>query len=168
MTATEETGRRVQQVLDRMAADGGDTAAAEELVRELMAFYGEGLARMVALLSAAGGTLPPALLDDDVVAGLLVLHDLHPESVERRITRALDGLPGRGAVLVAYRDGTATVRLEQSGGCGCGGTDPARAEIAAALACHAPEVAEVRIEEAAAAPVLLQIGRRPAVGAEVR
>jgi hypothetical protein len=169
MATADETGRRVQQALDRLAADGRDTEVAEGLVRELMAFYGEGLARMVTLLSGGTGALPPVLLADEVVAGLLVLHDLHPEDVERRILRALDGLPGRPAELVHYADGTATVRLEaSSGGCGCGGADAARDQVAAALACQAPEVTDVRVEQEAAAPVLLQIGRRPAVGAEAR
>ncbi|MER5603569.1 hypothetical protein ABT085_41950, partial [Streptomyces sp. NPDC002265] len=58
--SAEQAGRRVEEVLDRLAA-GGDRAAAEaaeELVRSLMDFYGSGLARIVRLLSAGGGRRP--------------------------------------------------------------------------------------------------------------
>ena len=43
-----QAGRRVEEVLDRLAATGDRAAcaAAEELVRVLMEFYGAGLARI--------------------------------------------------------------------------------------------------------------------------
>ncbi|MGW0582520.1 hypothetical protein ACWD25_42840, partial [Streptomyces sp. NPDC002920] len=59
----EQTGRRIEEVLDRMAASGDPAAAAaEELVRSLMDFYGAGLARALQVLSAAPGGVPGALL----------------------------------------------------------------------------------------------------------
>ncbi|MEV6207002.1 hypothetical protein [Kitasatospora sp. NPDC051914] len=168
MTA-ETAGRRVQEVLDRLAgeADEAAVAAAEDLVRELMAFYGEGLARLVALLTANGAAVPAALLDDQVVSGLLVLHELHPEGVQQRIRRALASLPGRPAELIGYASETGSVRLRTApGGCGCGGEESLRRDVAAALACFAPEVTDIRLEQAAPQPALLQIGRRPPVGAD--
>ncbi|MBW8818979.1 MAG: hypothetical protein JF598_12315, partial [Streptomyces sp.] len=83
VSSTEQTGRRVEEILDRLAESGDPaaTAAAEELVRSLMDFYGAGLARILHLLSGASGASGEAaarLLGDDLVASLLVLHDLHP------------------------------------------------------------------------------------------
>ncbi|MEV7782888.1 hypothetical protein [Kitasatospora sp. NPDC088351] len=163
MTA-EQTGQRVQEALDTLAGRG-EAAVAEDLVRELMAFYGEGLARIVALLPA--GALE-AVLDDPAAAGLLVLHDLHPESVEARIGRALASVPEHPVRLLGFEAGSGTLRLRRDGdgGCGCGGTEQAAREaIESALACHAPEVTAVELDRA---PKLLQIGGRPPVGAEAR
>ncbi len=173
--SAEQTGRRVEEVLDRLAATGDRAAcaAAEELVRALMDFYGAGLARATALLTDGHGAGPGSatlarLLDDELVAGLLVLHDLHPWDVGTRIGRALAAVPAHPAEVLAFDPATGTLRLRpaaQSGGCGCGGTAQGGQEaIEAALACFAPEVTVVELEAAAprvAEPVLLQIGSRP-------
>ncbi|SEG80474.1 hypothetical protein SAMN05216223_11237 [Actinacidiphila yanglinensis] len=165
----ERAGRRVEEVLDRLASSGDRAAcaAAEELVRVLMDFYGAGLARVVALL---GQTEPKALerlLRDEPVSAMLVLHDLHPEPLEQRIGRALAGLPGTPVELVALDQerGVLRVRAKAAGGCGCGGggaDDELRASVEDALACFATEVRAVELEPAGdAEPVLLQITRRP-------
>ncbi|KJK59362.1 hypothetical protein [Saccharothrix sp. ST-888] len=157
--SAEQTGLRVQETLDSLT-DAGQAEAGEALVRELMAFYDAGLARLVELLPP--GVLTP-LLDDQLVAGLLVLHELHPEDVTARIARALTDSP----VEVAGFDpaeGKLTLR-QVSTGCGCG-SGAGTASIESALACHAPEVTTVELERPA--PPLLQIGTRPAAVAEVR
>ncbi|MFF9479523.1 hypothetical protein [Streptomyces sp. NPDC014733] len=161
--SAEETARRVEEVLDRLAAhdDPEVPAAAEELVRDLMEFYGTGLTRLLTLVSTADGTPPPALLDDACVAGLLVLHGLHPEDAPARIARALRTAGAPDAVVEEFDEATGALRLSQEGG-GCGGTaDATHRRIEAALACHAPEVTGVDLHQAAAAPPLLQIGTRP-------
>ncbi|MFF1797061.1 thioredoxin [Kitasatospora sp. NPDC058263] len=155
MTA-EETGLRIQEALDQLAGGDGQ-GAGEQLVRELMAFYGDGLTRLVR-------ALPPQtlrqLLDDQAVAGLLVLHDLHPEDVTARIARALAALP-EPVELLGFDPATGTLRLRRTrSGCGCGEQD-----VEAVLACHAPEVTAVELERA---PQLLQIGTRPPASAEAR
>ncbi|MEV0535785.1 thioredoxin [Kitasatospora sp. NPDC050463] len=155
MTA-EETGLRIQEALDHLAGSA-EQGAGEQLVRELMAFYGDGLARLV-------GALPPQalgrLLDDPAVAGLLVLHDLHPEDVTTRIARALASLP-EPVEQLGFDPGTGGLRLRRTrSGCGCSEQD-----IEAALACHAPEVTAVELERA---PQLLQIGTRPPASAQAR
>jgi len=81
-TAAGETGEQTAARLDALLADVESLpdprpqALAHELVRTLMRFYGAGLGRIVA-------ALPPATLrrlaDDDLVGGLLALHDLHPD-----------------------------------------------------------------------------------------
>src|SRR6516164_2715805 len=57
------------------------------IVRGLMAFYGEGLARILAIIEQhddpeVSTDVLAALTDDDLVAHLLLLHDLHPIPVE--------------------------------------------------------------------------------------
>ncbi|MFJ4184021.1 thioredoxin [Kitasatospora sp. NPDC089509] len=155
MTA-EQTGLRIQQALDALAGSGAEQAG-EQLVRDLMEFYGEGLARLVPALP------PPALermLDDPAVAGLLLLHDLHPEDVTARIGRALADLPERIEVL-GFDPVTGALRLRRTAtGCGCG-----EQEVEAALARHVPEVTALELERA---PQLLQIGSRPPQPAEAR
>ncbi|MET8699625.1 thioredoxin [Kitasatospora sp. NPDC004723] len=152
MTA-EQTGQRVQEALDRLEGLDGDGAgrqAGEQLARDLMDFYHDGLARIVAALP---GPALAALLDDPAVAGLLVLHELHPEDTGARIARALAALP-EPVELVGFDPATGTVRLRRTrGGCGCSEED-----VEAVLACHAPEVTSTVFERA---PQLLQIGTRP-------
>ncbi|MGW6913914.1 hypothetical protein ACWGB8_08855 [Kitasatospora sp. NPDC054939] len=176
----EEAGRRVEQVLDRLAqsGDGAARAAAEDVVRVLMEFYGSGLARIVALLGGPGGgpggqggraPADPraALLGDALVASLLNLHSLHPEDVETRIGRALSTLPQ--PVENAGFDpagGVLRLRVAASSGCGCPSTlDGTRQAAVDALACFAPEVTGVELETAGREPALLQIGAGPPVGA---
>ncbi|MEV0416218.1 hypothetical protein AB0I68_37075 [Streptomyces sp. NPDC050448] len=161
-TDARDAGRRVDEVLDRLAATGDREAcaAAEELVRVLMDFYGAGLARIVERLGVErlGG-----LLDDELVASLLALHDLHPEDVRTRIARALDTV--RDPVeLAGFDEATGVLRLRSapSGGCGCGSAaDAVPQSVADALACFAPEVTAVELEPVEAPLPLLQIGTRP-------
>ncbi|MGW2822439.1 hypothetical protein ACWC24_15725 [Streptomyces sp. NPDC001443] len=170
--SAEQTGRRVEEVLDRLAATGDRAAAeaAEELVRSLMDFYGAGLARIVRLLSA-NGSRPPggeplaALLGDELVASLLVLHELHPEDRDTRIARALDSVREQALEVAGFDEATGTLELRSTAadsGCGCAsGGGSARQAVEDALACFAPEVRAVDIRTAPAGPPLLQIGKGP-------
>ncbi|MGR8012045.1 hypothetical protein [Streptomyces hypolithicus] len=169
----EQAGRRIEEVLDRLAATGDRDvcAAAEELVRVLMDFYGAALARIVEPLTAPAdrGAGPLAkLLDDQLVASLLVLHDLHPEDTGRRIERALATVREHPVELVGFDESTGTLRLRSSagGGCGCSSTaGSAQEAVESALACFAPEVTTVDLAPAAAAePALLQIRTGPPTG----
>ncbi|MGW7196655.1 hypothetical protein [Streptomyces chryseus] len=177
----EEAGRRVEEVIDRLAATGDGTAgaAAEELVRSLMDFYGAGLARILALLdgraarsaktSGSGDEALARLLGDELVAGLLVLHDLHPEDTPTRIARALATVPEHAVEVAGFDDATGALRLRSAGGSGCGCAATAGAAQQAvedALACFAPEVKAVEIQPPAdtSEPVLLQIGSAPVAG----
>ncbi|MGW4703508.1 hypothetical protein [Streptomyces sp. NPDC004285] len=177
-TTAEQAGRRVEEVLDGLAESGDAQAcaAAEEVVRVLMEFYGNGIARVVELLGRPAAR-PPAdplgpLLADDLVASLLNLHGLNPEDVPTRIARALSTLP-QPVENAGFDPATGVLRLRAtaSTGCGCSGTqDSVRQAAADALACFAPEVTGVEMESGAPRePALLQIGTRPSLaGADGR
>lgn len=165
-------GRRVEEVLDRLAATGDRAAcaAAEELVRVLMDFYGAGLARIV---EKVGEGPLKVVYDDALVASLLSLHGLHPEDVHTRIARAL-AAHGEPVELLGFDADTGVLRLRPaaaSTGCGCGsasGGGDAERTLEDTLACFAPEVTSVeRAPAAAPAPALLQIGTRPPSPARV-
>ncbi|WP_197359266.1 thioredoxin, partial [Streptomyces clavuligerus] len=152
MTA-EETGARVQRALDRLTDDTAREAG-EELVRALLALHGDGLDRLVRALPQ--GALGRAL-DDPAVAGLLTLHDLHPEPVGTRIGRALDATGAGRVERTGFDPATGTLTLRREGrGCGARPED-----VENALACHAPEVTAVVWEREESERPLLQIGSRP-------
>lgn len=174
--APQRTAARVEELLDRLAAqDPAAAATAEELVRALMEFYGAGLARAVGLLSGRSGAPLSALLDDEVTAGLLVLHDLHPDDLPTRVSRALRAAGADSLEIVELDQAVGRVTLRQADdgghGCGCPSTNAAlRQQIEAKLSCFAPEVTAVEIavaDPAGREPALLQIGRRPAAAAPV-
>ncbi|MDI3424041.1 hypothetical protein [Streptomyces luteolus] len=170
----EQAGRRVEELLEHLSSEGGPAAgaAAEELVRVLMEFYGAGLARVVALLGRQEASGPQGgplagLLGDELVSSLLVLHDLHPEDTPARIARALHSVRGsHPAEVVGFDEHTGVLRVRTEGGSGCGCASTAGAgkqAIEDALACFAPEVTTVDLEPAASPgeTPLLQISRPP-------
>ena len=177
-----EAGQRVEELLDRLTTIGDQEvgAAAEDLVRVLMDFYGAGLARIVDRLSTpadrgTGNGPLAALLDDELVSSLLALHDLHPEDIGTRIARALDSVRDPVEV-VGFDEETGTLRLRSSseagdgGGCGCPSTGAAtRRSVEDALACFVPEVNQVEMESSTTdrEPPLLQIATRPPAGTSV-
>ncbi|MFI8103917.1 hypothetical protein [Streptomyces sp. NPDC086023] len=167
-----EAGRRIEEILDGFAAAGDPAAlaAAEDLVRVLMEFYGAGLARVVAALDPARLA---GLAGDELVGGLLALHGLHPEDARTRIDRVLAAAP-EPVELVALDEAGGVLWLRQtgSGGCGCGGsgTEALRRALEDAVGALVPEVTAVELEPAdrrAPQPVLLQIGTRPTAPARV-
>ncbi|MFF3355795.1 hypothetical protein ACFYWN_24875 [Streptomyces sp. NPDC002917] len=177
-----EAGQRVEELLDRLTTIGDQEvgAAAEDLVRVLMDFYGAGLARIVDRLSTpadrgTGNGPLAALLDDELVSSLLALHDLHPEDIGTRIARALDSVRDPVEV-VGFDEETGILRLRSSseagdgGGCGCPSTGAAtRRSVEDALACFVPEVNQVEMESSTTdrEPPLLQIATRPPTGTSV-
>jgi Fe-S cluster biogenesis protein NfuA/nitrite reductase/ring-hydroxylating ferredoxin subunit len=129
---------------------------AEELVSLLVEFYGAGLARIMELLDEQA--LAP-LLADKAVAGLLVLHDLHPQSTEERVLAALDRVRpylGSHAGDVEYLglDPDGTVRLRLAGSCdGCPSSAlTVKMAIEKGIEDVAPEVTKVQVEGVAPDP----------------
>ncbi|MBB4935018.1 Fe-S cluster biogenesis protein NfuA [Lipingzhangella halophila] len=162
-----ETTERVEHLLRELAkSDPAAHELAEEALGLIVELYGVALGRIVeyagpATASAeagddhAGGiSTLDHLLADDLVASLLVLHDLHPLDTSARIHQALERIrPYLGAhtgdvelVSVDAERGTAVLRLR--GNCdNCpSSAETVRKSIEQLVAEAAPEIEEVRIE----------------------
>lgn len=136
---------RLDALLDQIERATGPVAGiAAQAVEALAEVYGTALARVMAL---AGETpdLVSALVEDELVHHLLILHGVHPQSVEERIARVLDdlrpGLRSHGEVeLAGVEDGVA--RLRWSGrGRGCASSAAAvERVIAESVLAVAPEL----------------------------
>jgi len=145
---------RTESLLARLEASGD--ADARECVEALVQLYGEALARVMARAASAG--LDASLADDELVSHLLLVHGLHPETVETRVARALDEVRpylvshGGGVELLAVRDGVAHLRLQ--GSChGCPSSSATmRAAIEEAVRRAAPDLDGVDAEGVDAAP----------------
>jgi Fe-S cluster biogenesis protein NfuA/nitrite reductase/ring-hydroxylating ferredoxin subunit len=125
---TDESGALVERVqelqtmLDR--AEGSETRAlAEELVSTIVQMYGAGLERILETLLGAGpegSRIAAALGEDQLVATLLLIHDLHPVPLEQRVQAALDSVRpymdshGGNVALLSLSDGVARIRLQGS------------------------------------------------------
>ncbi|SFL05585.1 hypothetical protein [Geodermatophilus ruber] len=158
----EQRLTRLDDLLAQVEATPGPAGAlAMEAVTALAEVYGEALARA---LAAAPPAAVEVMLGDPLLGHLLVLHGIHPEPVERRIERVLEGLhPGLGGEvsLVGVADGVAAVRLPA----GCGHTTAEAAHVVReAVLAVAPELADVRPVAAARAPAFVPLDalRRPA------
>ncbi len=90
----QERSAAIEQQLQQIQSctDPATRAAALELLRSVMELHKDGLARLLDMVGDAApapNTLIERLADDPLVSGLLTLHDLHPDSAEKRVTRAL-------------------------------------------------------------------------------
>jgi hypothetical protein len=75
------------------AADPDLRQMAQELVQAILELHGAGLERFLEIIHAsgvAGGPIIDRLGRDPLVSGLLVLHSLHPLTLEARILQALE------------------------------------------------------------------------------
>ncbi|HEX5567487.1 MAG TPA: hypothetical protein VFY14_11280 [Streptomyces sp.] len=86
--------------------DSAAAARAVETVETLVGLYGDCLARIMDRLGRDGedgdggdggdrGDPVRRLADDELVGHLLLVHDLHPDPVETRVRRALEGVRSR-------------------------------------------------------------------------
>jgi Fe-S cluster biogenesis protein NfuA len=116
---------RVQALTERLqsVSDPAAREVGEALVSAIMDLYGEGLERIVRALDEAGPEaegLRRALVDDGVVASLLLIHGLYPVDLETRVQEALDGVRpymhshGGDVELLSLEEGVARLRLEGS------------------------------------------------------
>ncbi|MFJ2172453.1 NifU family protein [Streptomyces sp. NPDC087851] len=157
------TGERIDALISAGAA-GGPAARerGEELVRLVTDFYGAGLERLLDLVHEHGGLddkVLAALADDDLVASVLLVHGLHPYSVETRVENALESVrPYLGShggdveLLGVTADGA--VRLRLLGSCdGCPSSSATLAlAVRGAVEAAAPEISAIEVEDAADPP----------------
>lgn len=123
--STEDLVGRVQELQARLDAtsDPATREVAEELVAAVVQMYGAGLEKIFGALAAdgeAGARIAAGLADDPDVGSLLLIHDLHPVPLERRVAEALEKVRpymeshGGNVELLSLQDGVARIRLQGS------------------------------------------------------
>jgi hypothetical protein len=135
--------------LEEVPGPAGELALAA--VAALTELYAEAFGRVVDHARSSPAVVG-ALTGDALVGHLLALHGVHPEPVERRVARALDGLRlelaplGRDVTLTGLADGVAQIEVGGSGG-GCGGPSAKELQdvVRDVVTGIAPELAEVRV-----------------------
>ncbi len=112
---------RVEELTAQLDTIGDPFAqsCAEELVGALMQLYGEGLERIFDAVGEQGSpALRDRLVEDGVVASLMLIHGLYPVDLETRVREALDSVRpymethGGDVELLEIADGVARIRLE--------------------------------------------------------
>jgi hypothetical protein len=164
------TGDRIAQLLEQFESLPDPRAGewAEELVRLVTSMYGEGLARALELAcgpeSVAGPALLARLAEDELLAGLLLLHGLHPDGMRSRVERALADLEqslGSSDVRLLDADeeaGSVRVRLLADRGHSVAAS--LEQLVRRAIESAAPEVVAIEVERPLpSTPV--RLGRRP-------
>jgi Fe-S cluster biogenesis protein NfuA/nitrite reductase/ring-hydroxylating ferredoxin subunit len=158
-TGELRTGERIGTLLDALGAGGAVARSrAEELVRQVTDMYGSGLERILAILDEQGKlddrTLA-ALASDELVSGLLIIHGLHPESMEARVAGALDSVrpylgSHGGDVELLDISPEGVVRLKLLGTCqGCPSSSVTlKFAVEEAIETAAPEVTAIEVVEA--------------------
>ena len=147
----EQLIARVQELTGRLEDLGDDACRelAEELTGAVVQMYGAGLERIVELIDE---DTRDRLAADDLVAGLLMIHDLYPVPLEERVVAALDTVRpymeshGGNVELLGVEDGIARLRLE--GSCKSCRASSSTLELAVrqALQEHAPDLLGMDVE----------------------
>jgi hypothetical protein len=124
----------------------------EDVLRRLVGIYGAGLAHALehAHAQGTGAGFDDAVVGDDFLSSLLVLHGLHPRSTRERVERAVAGLRSElgivedGLVVVAVEGGAVTLQAGELGG---GAMAPRLAEgiVRRVIEAAAPEVTAIEI-----------------------
>lgn len=152
----ERVARFEHQVAEiERTTDPATWSRVEEILRTLMEVHAEGLRRVLACWSSPegeGAAVPRRLVEDDLVSSILLLHGLHPDGVEDRVRKALDGVrpylvSHGGNVELVGVDDRAVVHLRLEGSCqGCpSSTATLRGTIEEAVFAAAPDVTAIEV-----------------------
>jgi Fe-S cluster biogenesis protein NfuA len=146
--------RELQEKLDS-AGDPATRELAEELVSAVVEMYGAGLERVVGLLLAAGEEgrrLALALAEEERVAALLMIHDLHPVPLLERVQSALEQVRpymeshGGNVELLSLEQGVARISLRGSCSSCAASTVTLELAIKQALEQAAPDLEGLEVE----------------------
>lgn len=150
-------GDRIEQLLEELqkAADPALYDKAEELLRSVTELYAAGLGRVVDLVGDAPAVFG-RLLEDDLVASLLLVHGLHPDSLGVRVERALESVRpflaqhGGDVELLDIDPDVGAVLLRLLGSCdGCPSSGVTlQHAVERAIIEAAPEIVTIDVEDA--------------------
>jgi Fe-S cluster biogenesis protein NfuA len=154
-----QSGERIEQALSELqqSADARTLNLAEEVLRLVSDLYGSGLERVLEIVRERAPELIDALASDELVASLLLVQGLHPDSIEARVEEALASVRpflarhGGDVELVAIDDELGAVKLRLLGSCdGCPSSAATlRGAVEVAVVEKAPEVMRIVVEESA-------------------
>jgi Fe-S cluster biogenesis protein NfuA len=136
-------------------ADPAVQTRVREIVQILLDLHGLGLERLLEHVTETaenGDAVLAACAQDDMVAGLLLLHGLHPLDVEARLHQALESVRpylqshGGNVELLGFQQGI--VRLRLQGSChSCSSSSVTMQQtIEEAIYGKAPEVTAIEVE----------------------
>lgn len=94
-TDSREMAKRLQELIEQIQTQPNPAARAllQECLQSLLAFYGDGLSRILEQVQASGvegKKILERLLKDQTISGLLLIHGLHPVPLELRLRGALE------------------------------------------------------------------------------
>jgi hypothetical protein len=106
----------IEGLIERLehATDPEGRGNAQQLVRAVLDLHGAGLTRMMDLARGAregGAALVDAFGSDDLVGSLLVLHGLHPASLDARVQSALRRVAPTGWALELLGDAGGVLQI---------------------------------------------------------
>jgi Fe-S cluster biogenesis protein NfuA len=154
-----QSGERIEQALSELqqSADARTLNLAEEVLRLVSELYGSGLERVLEIVREREPELVDVLASDELVASLLLVQGLHPDSVEARVEQALASVRpflarhGGDVELLAIDDELGAVKLQLLGSCdGCPSSAATlQGAVEVAIVEKAPEVTRIVVEESA-------------------
>jgi Fe-S cluster biogenesis protein NfuA len=150
-------GDRIEQLLDELAstADARSYQRAEELLRLVTDLYGAGLGRVLDIVGERAPDVVGDLVHDELVGSLLLVHELHPDSLAQRVEGALAQVRPllarhQGDVeLVDIDPAAAAVRVRLLGSCdGCPSSSiTLTSAVERAILEAAPEIVIIDVDE---------------------
>jgi Fe-S cluster biogenesis protein NfuA len=122
----DQSLRRLEELIGVLEThpDAPASEAARELISLILNLHGIGLAKLMAILTKAegSGATIARLVEDEQVRAMLLLHGLHPDDLETRVSRAIDrlrphlGVHGLRVEILEIARGVVQLRLNASGG----------------------------------------------------
>jgi hypothetical protein len=154
-----ERMRRIDLLVAELeeCGDPATQARSRALVQAVLELHGAGLARLLELASEhgeAGRALAESFLRDELLASLLLLHDLHPHDLATRAGAALDrvraqlGAQGCRVELIEAGGGVVRARLERTTRAHGTSAEGLRAAVVEALSAAAPDADAIEVEGA--------------------
>jgi len=118
-----EQAARLQSLMEQVERlpDPAARALTRQCLESILSLYGEGLARILAILQDDGKpntSIMDRLASDSTVAGLLLIHGLHPVDLPTRLQQALSRIRpymeshGGNVELLGLEQGVARLRLK--------------------------------------------------------
>lgn len=122
-TNSRDVAKRLQELIEQIQTQPNPAARAllQECLQSLLAFYGDGLSRILEQLQASGfegKKILDRMLNDQAITGLMLIHGLHPIPLEARLRGALEKVRpymqshGGNIELLSLEDEVARVRLQ--------------------------------------------------------